>query len=50
MCADGWDYGTPDGECPACGEPTVDGEAAVGCFYSPVDCELCGSAPCDQSC
>ena len=38
MCCDEYDLGTPDGECPDCGEPTVDGEAAVSCAYSP---ELC---------
>ena len=50
MCCDGWDYGEPDGICPDCGEPTVDGKAATGCFYSPVICETCGAAPCDGSC
>ena len=50
MCADGWDYGEPNGECPHCGEPTVDGVAATGCLHSPVTCETCGAAPCDGSC
>lgn len=50
MCADGWDSGKPDGVCPDCGEPTVDGEAAYGCYYSPIICETCGNAPCDESC
>ncbi len=51
MCADGWDNGKPIGECPICGEDVdSDGDAVKGCNYSPVDCELCGSAPCDQSC
>lgn len=49
-CADSWDLGEPNGECPECGEPTVDGEAATGCNHSPVQCETCGSAPCDQYC
>lgn len=50
MCCESWDYGKPDGECPICGTPTVDGEAATGCVYSPVECELCGARPCDGSC
>lgn len=44
MCADGWDYGEPNGE------PTVDGVAATGCLWSPVTCDTCGAAPCDGSC
>ena len=52
MCCEGWSY--PDsavnGECPDCGCPTVDGEAQYGCAYSPVICETCGDAPCDESC
>jgi len=39
-----------DGECPDCGEPTNDGDAVYGCSYSPVECETCGSTPCDLSC
>jgi hypothetical protein len=50
MCCDEWNTGEPNGECSDCGEPTVDGHAAKGCNYSPVICESCGSAPCDQSC
>lgn len=50
MCCDDWDLGTPNGECPDCGEDTVDGEAAYGCGYSPVVCDTCESAPCDGSC
>jgi hypothetical protein len=51
MCADGWNYiNEVNGECPECGMPTVDGDAAYGCFYSPIDCETCGSALCDDSC
>lgn len=40
----------PNGECEDCGEPTYDGEAWEICSYSPVECNTCGSAPCDQSC
>jgi hypothetical protein len=52
MCCDGWYYDDEevDGECPDCGTPTVDGQAQEGCNYSPVACETCGWAPCDQSC
>ena len=50
MCCDQIDMGDPNGECPDCGTPTVDGEAAVGCNYSPCECETCGWRPCDGSC
>ncbi len=55
MCCSRWnipeDFHTPvNGECPDCGEPTVDGEAAYGCTYSPKVCETCGARPCDGSC
>jgi hypothetical protein len=51
-CCSGWkeDDDKVNGQCPDCGEFTVDGAAKEGCDYSPVDCETCGSAPCDQSC
>ncbi len=39
-----------DGECPECGEPTVDGEAFECCSYSPECCEVCGCRPCNGSC
>lgn len=42
--------GKVNGECPECGAPTVDGEAKEICEYSPVDCPVCGSAPCEGSC
>lgn len=50
MCCDAWDLGKPNGKCPECGTATVDGAAAHGCNYSPVDCEECGSCSCDDSC
>jgi len=51
MCADEWDDGPAVGECPDCGiEVNKYGDAVNGCNYSPVQCETCGSAPCDQSC
>lgn len=52
MCADGWysDDSEVDGVCPDCGMPTVDGVAQYGCNWSPVDCQTCGSSPCDDSC
>ncbi len=39
-----------DGICPYCGENTVCEEAFEQCSYSPVECKVCGWAPCDQSC
>ena len=27
-CFDGWNWGEPDGACPDCGSPTVDGASA----------------------
>jgi len=39
-----------NGICPNCGEETVDGESKEICGYSPVLCETCGNAPCDESC
>lgn len=51
MCCDGWnDLAHADEKCPDCMEPTVKGEAAVGCFWSPVVCKTCGWRPCDNSC
>ena len=52
MCADGWKYKREEinGVCPECGMETVDGEAYEGCYWSPVQCETCGDAPCDESC
>jgi hypothetical protein len=51
-CCDGWSslVSEINGECPDCGYPTVDGDAASGCYYSPVICKTCGYAPCDGSC
>lgn len=50
MCCDPFEYEEPDGVCPDCGEETNGGGAVYGCNYSPVECETCGSAPCDLSC
>ncbi len=51
MCADGWDDSKDvNGVCPDCGEPTVDGDAGVGCNWSPIDCATCGAWRCDDSC
>lgn len=51
-CCDGWSSlaSEVNGECPECGMPTVNGYAAYGCGYSPVECETCGHAPCDDYC
>jgi hypothetical protein len=58
-CCDGW-YNYPKNyrennieiaSCPECGEDVdEDGDAMSGCYYSPVVCKTCGSAPCDLSC
>lgn len=50
MCSENWDYGEPNGTCENCGEATVDNAAVIGCCWSPVICETCGDAPCDESC
>lgn len=51
-CCDPWDRRDEAiGECPECGEPVdSDGDAVVGCTYSPKACDTCGSCPCDLSC
>lgn len=52
MCADGWDNSEDTVcECPDCGEKVdSDGDAVTGCHYGEVQCETCGSRPCNQSC
>ena len=52
MCCDGWDNSEDiAGECPDCGGPVDDeGDAVVGCHWSPVVCDTCGDRPCDGSC
>jgi len=38
-------------ECPECGgDVDEDGISGDICGYSPIVCETCGSAPCDDSC
>ena len=53
-CSDGWDNSGSVQDiilCPVCGEEVDEsGEALTGCFWSPVSCETCGCAPCDESC
>jgi hypothetical protein len=49
-CESDGETGKPNGECPACGEPTVDGRSKEICHYSSTDCELCEKAYCDGSC
>lgn len=53
-CCDGWDNRDDSKEvqyCPECGEEVdEDGDALVGCYYSPVYCDECGARPCDDSC
>lgn len=54
MCCDGWNHtkqAKEIKECPDCGgEVDQDGDALVGCFWSPYECRTCGSRPCDGSC
>jgi len=39
------------GICKECGCPVDEnGEALIGCSYSPVHCDICGFKHCDQSC
>jgi len=39
------------GVCPHCGANVdEDGDSVERCGYSPVECEICGDAPCDGSC
>jgi hypothetical protein len=52
MCSDnvGAD-GEANGECPDCGEATVDGEAKNVCAWSGDEpCETCGYASCYLGC
>ena len=52
MCCEGWDFREDTvGVCPNCGDDVdIDGDAVTGCDWSPTECELCGSRPCDGSC
>ncbi len=52
MCCEPNDYREDEinGECPDCGNPTVDDDAFESCSYSPEECETCGWRPCDGSC
>lgn len=50
---DFWDYIEVEGdvgECPECGEETIDGRAIYGCSHNFVVCDTCGSTPCQGSC
>lgn len=53
-CSDIWEWDKrpekPNGKCKDCGEDLYDGLPGSSCTYSPVVCETCGWAPCDQSC
>ena len=38
-------------DCPDCGEPVdINGDALEVCGFSPVECDTCGVAICDQGC
>lgn len=51
-CCDGWSSEDDEvnGECPECGMPTVDGDAACGCNWSSISCDVCGHRACDGAC
>lgn len=51
-CCDGWSSKESEvnGKCKDCDMPTVDGDAAYGCNWSPISCKTCGYKSCDQSC
>jgi hypothetical protein len=40
----------PNGRCPNCDEPTLDGEGESCCGYVEYTCPTCGGSTCDQSC
>jgi len=52
MCCDPTDYKEDeiDWICFECKAETVDWCAFEACGYSPVECDICWYAPCDQSC
>ena len=52
-CCDDWKTPKDDvvGVCSSCGYPVdANGDAASGCNWSPVECHVCGHAPCDGYC
>ncbi len=51
MCCASCNDNTPVGECKVCGgDVDADGESTNQCEYSSVQCSVCHSAPCDESC
>lgn len=52
MCCDPIGSELPEaGVCQYCHEPVdEDGDTLEKCAYSPEICNMCGHAPCDQSC
>lgn len=52
MCCDPINADSPVvGVCPDCGgDVDADGDSVDVCAWSPVICETCGCAPCDESC
>lgn len=51
-CCDNWEipFEEADGICKKCGRVTSKGKCVCGCYYSSVECDNCGAAPCDKSC
>jgi len=51
MCCEPLNSNKAVGECFECGSPIdSDGESTDICAYSEVECDVCGYAPCDDSC
>lgn len=50
-CWGGYEQVRTNGECPECGSPTLNGDAAyIDCVWSPESCGTCGQCECDGSC
>lgn len=45
-----YDEDDVDGECPYCGAPMIDDQAAEQCSGSECHCDYCGDSPCDGGC
>lgn len=51
LCAGSWSGEPATGECPECCDPVdYEGLSITGCYYSEIECRVCGSRPCDGSC
>jgi hypothetical protein len=51
MCHDNMNNNSTVAHCEACeGDIDIDGDSTDVCGYSAIDCEVCGAAPCNESC